>query len=66
MGVLCVEKLKNTFYTVYVCERMMRGTTNALPGDDDFHIHKEQTVNENLCQVRAVFDQFNLILVAVR
>ncbi len=28
---------------------------------DDFHIHKEQTVNENLCQVRAVFDQFNLI-----
>ena len=28
---------------------------------DDFHNNKEQTENEKLCQVRAVFDQFNLV-----
>ena len=28
---------------------------------DDFSIKKKQTVNETLCNIRSVFDQFNLI-----
>ena len=28
---------------------------------DDFNNNKEQTENEKLCKVRAVFDQFNLV-----
>ena len=28
---------------------------------DNFYLGKEQTINEKLCQVRSVFDKYNLI-----